>query len=1150
MLRRFKLGGVIFLSTLLSLVSCQSEKLVNDGGSQQGQQFTLTASKGMGGSRTAIINGQTVWSEGDKIFVSSKDGRTTGVLTLNPESIKKDPTKGTFSGFVFGDPDDLAYSVFPAPTDGTEIDLSIIQGGGELDAPMIGAIKQNDNVDVRFKNVCGVAPIVMNGYQGQDIVISATNNNNNVKFLSKLDVTKVDLTGEKPIFIIEDIPASENITIQAAKGGQMYVPYFLKSEPVANDEGKKIVVFKNNDEIVNNADVTNGFIGKVHATTVVTYTLKEDGTIVENKQTESELKTNDSGKQTAVVNQNQFNSINDDNNEGTADNGTQYFNVSALVTKEITGTEGTTTETVVAEAIEVTLPKVTTSVSGEDDSATEKSVEISFSNVTANTAITIQEDKSEDQNQNSIANLTVVLPSGTTTEEAKQQVVIDMPNTTVTVKSDDGNVLYINQITASTAPNTLVVEKDVVIKKLNLQKGSLQVFGHVDHLVVSENKENVLYIIIEVGGSIGKITGNDGYQLIDKNKIDEIIIIPNPALSKYLYDELGSDKVTINPNTQYAEMKKSDVVTVNEIVINNYDDDETDYTITSLIGIENFVNLSKLVCINVGLKEADLSQNLNLKDICCNVNENLASLKLPEVEMTSIEVSNCSDLESLNIKYPHSIVTLDYSHTNVSFTYDQLAEFTSMKKLGCAGRFNGTLDIPNSIKENLETLICQNNALTALDLAEYPNLQVLQCYCNELTSLNVSAAPNLVVLRCFENQMTELDITPLNNLQMLDCGNQQGEKTLNLKVADAELKTSWEAYIGDHAEYNDRVEVSIKTNVVPAATVIIENTELSTAIIAKNQSGELGLPGEVTLNDEGFAVMTQDVADAVTELYFYDSTITTLNGIENFKNLTKLICHNVGLESADLHLNTALNHIQFNENDVTSLNVSNLTNVEVFILQGSKLDGVLDLSHMTSLSELRLAESCELNSVKYGSGSNLKKFYIDNCRFSGVWDFSGMTQIEELSIGGTQISEAIFPETTTLKLLNVAGMSGLIVSDAILSEICKKYPDLETLNCHNNGLTKLDLSMFSGLKKLLCFDNKFKRVLDVSAISTLEYLECGFTPGDDSDTRRMMVKLNDVQKSLWENEWKDYWSNKRVDVFESATNSSTSGENFGNGGVF
>ena len=1119
MLRKFKMGGVI-LGALLALVGCQSEKLVNDGGSQQGQQFTLTASRGVQ-SRTHLGDpfiddtGKKIlpmyWSEGDEIYVSSLDGKTTGRLKLQEDGVGK--SSATFSGFVFGNPDNLYYSVYPVPVDG-KVDLSTLTGR-EVRTPMVGTVKTSivgntQSKSVAFDNTCGMMVVEGLGIDADDDISTSfklyagTSSANLIPLAATAQIAKdangnviVDAEGNVSL----DYTSKENINfieLDYAEfiEGKLYIPYDLQS----NINATGIHFFMKSDANASLEQITSSTIDLNAA--VIGKPLYAGAKIL----------VDNNGVATTVLNK-------------------------EIPTESIT--EGSATVEVGATENAVNIPSIPEAVS-------EVTIEmpITLEGDKNKAIVAIEEIKNEDakititsasQEVSQIENLTVILPSGTTEEEVADKVVIEMPNTTVTVKSADGNVLIINEMTASTAPNTLVVEKDVVIKKLNLQKGSLQVFGHIDHLVVSENKENVLYIIIEVGGSIGKITGNDGYQLIDKNKIDEIIIIPNPALSQYLYDKLGSAKVTINPNTQYAEMKKSDVVTVNEIVIDNDNNDGTDYTITSLVGIENFVNLSKLVCINVGLEEADLSQNLNLKEICCNFNEELASLILPEVEMSSIEVSNCTELESLNIEYPNSIVTLDYSHTNVSFTDDQLAEFTSMKKLGCAGRFNGTLNIPNSIKGNLETLICQNNALTALNLAEYPNLQVLQCYWNELTSLDLASAPNLVVLRCFENQMTELDITPLNNLKMLDCGNQQNGKTLNLLVSDSEDLARWEEHVNTRTDYNQDVEVCI----------VIKNHELSLAIWAEIQKDELILPGQVYLNGDNWLVMSRDAVDAVTVLNFNrdeNYTISSLSGIEHFTNLTRLVCEETGLiKAADLSSNTALTYLDVSFNGgLTSLNIDGLVNLTA--LKYSE----------TAITSLAIPEEAipNIETLCYG-----RQPYIDNPVAVYVPNINEFTSLTELACYGqkfTLTNPAIKAQLIDLQCY-MCNMSELNLTE---------YSSLIGLTCYANNLTELVIPENSQITSLYCYGNKLT-TLDVTPLEDkLNYLWCG------AQESELLLKLTESQKNRWndpENGWyidadinKDgngLNSNVELSVDgqqggSDVTNGNTGGSGFTNGGIF
>jgi len=154
------------LATMM-LASCQNEEIVNK--ATDGRMFTLEVSQGMD-SRTTLTPAtggyQTLWSEGDQIYVTSEDGKTTGVLTL--VSTPGSPN-GTFQGFVFGE-GDLKYSVFPVPANGV-IDLNN-SDEGQIDAPMVGTIGQNGAI---FTNACAMVNLNIDGIpQNAEVSVSNT----------------------------------------------------------------------------------------------------------------------------------------------------------------------------------------------------------------------------------------------------------------------------------------------------------------------------------------------------------------------------------------------------------------------------------------------------------------------------------------------------------------------------------------------------------------------------------------------------------------------------------------------------------------------------------------------------------------------------------------------------------------------------------------------------------------------------------------------------------------------------------------------------------------------------------------------------------------------------------------------------------------
>lgn len=1106
------------------MVGCQSEKLVDDGSSQS-SLVTLTASKGMGNSRTAIVGTQTVWSAGDQIYVSSKDGKVTGVLTLEAEYAGK--TEGTFSGFVFGNPKSLEYSVFPAPKNGTVIDLGTIEGAGEVDAPMIGKIDFNAETDVQFANACGVVLVDLPKAAGLELEIYAKDNANNELSISAFtDVTKIEWVGDKPS--LKFTPnTNKRITITESNGGSMYVPYIVNNITSQNQSNLSKVTFyeENYNLIVNEANLIKdgklNIVGSYVSENVKVHTYNADNnnfnTTAKAETNVTETKTENGvtyGKVEAVITNEQIQESMSGSGDGSGSivsNEVAYFNVSPSVT-----TDQSTNQPIEVKEVVVTLPQV------ESD---EQKAEVSISNISKDATVTINEEEINegDDSKNSIKELTVVLPSGTTEAEAKEKVVINMPNTTVTVKSADGNVLIIDNMEASTAPNTLVVEKDVVIKNLTLHKGSLQVFGRIDHLTVSGNKEDILYIVIEVGGSIGKITGNESYEIVDKNKGEDLIIIPNPQLSQFLLDDLGSDKVTINPSTKYAEMKKSDVITVGELIIDNFDEDLNDYTINSLVGIEHFINLTKLICVQTQLKgTVDLSKNTNIQEIDVNFNPELTGLNIDGlVNLTSLKYNETA-IKELNIpeKAIPNIKVLNYGRQR----YDEKAspvyvpdvnKFTSLKELACYGQDFTLTNL--KIKAQLTDLQCYMCEMDELDLSEYTNLYGLTCYANNLTELIIPEYSNIGFLCCYGNKLTTLDVTPLgDNLGELWCGSQENSNNNQLTLyvtenQEARWNSEWNETI---IEPNVLVTLKVVDNI---QYVVIENTELSAAIMAEIEKKDLILSGEVTLNENNYAVMTQAVADEVTKLEFLygeEYTITNLNDIDKFQNLTSITCVNKGLQEAKLNNNAALTEVNVMHNpELTTLEINKLP--ELSILKFSE----------TAVGQLSISETQIPNITELYYGK------LDNGPHAYVEDVNKFTSLNVLSCYG--YSFTLTNENIMLQLI------GLHCYNTGISSIdLAKYPNLSSLTCCQNNLTELIIPDGCKIQDLTCHTNNINELDLTSLGDQLQSLQCGV-----QKTGTMNLKLTPSQKVKWESTWLPEGDglNDNVEVIDE---SNTHGNNF------
>ena len=484
------------VAVLLILAGCQNETLVNND-SLQVSEFTLTASKGiMSRTHLASDGKQTLWSLGDEIYVSNAEGSVYGYLTLVTDDANKNV--GTFTGNLQGqgdlDPNSLVYAVYPAPNrndDGTlaPLKLGSVNGGDKLNAPMVGQI---ENKNVAFENTCGILRLNLQNANNaaKSFKISAKSGEEAVKFLTAATVN-VDADGVASLAYSAAENADGTIILNNAVGGFMYIPYAVDKDvtvyvdgiEVATVEAAKVkgVLKQNNVKTLTYSEAAGSLIEP--AKVAISNTNVYNNTLSLNVSSAT-VEPGEGDTQAAVH---------------------EFVNIPSITEALTDGSEGAVVP--VSEVV-VELPKI------EETSTATASV-VSFEEIPQNVTVTIQEEATENK---SIENLTVILPSTTAADEAKKAIEINMPNTTVTVKTTDGNTLYIKNVVAETYDETLVVDQSVEITSLTIVKGSVQVFGKVGELKRdANNTDATTKVTIEVGGSVGQIVG-EGFTVNDKNQ--------------------------------------------------------------------------------------------------------------------------------------------------------------------------------------------------------------------------------------------------------------------------------------------------------------------------------------------------------------------------------------------------------------------------------------------------------------------------------------------------------------------------------------------------------------------------------------------------------------------------------------------------------
>jgi hypothetical protein len=218
--------------------------------------------------------------------------------------------------------------------------------------------------------------------------------------------------------------------------------------------------------------------------------------------------------------------------------------------------------------------------------------------------------------------------------------------------------------------------------------------------------------------------------------------------------------------------------------------------ITSLDGIECFINLDRLECQNNSISTLDLSSNINLtycvayqntiSSLDVASNPNLIHLHLAYNQLSTVNLSNNTALTFLSLDT--NLLTVLSVSTNTSLTNFacgnnnlstiDVSMLSDLYSFYCAGNVLITgLNLTNNTV--LDTLDCANCDINSLNLNTNTLLTTLTCQSNQLTSLDVSQNTALTKLYCHTNSITNLDVSMLTSLDWFRC-EVNGMLTLNI----------------------------------------------------------------------------------------------------------------------------------------------------------------------------------------------------------------------------------------------------------------------------------------------------------------------------------------------------------------------------------
>ena len=228
--------------------------------------------------------------------------------------------------------------------------------------------------------------------------------------------------------------------------------------------------------------------------------------------------------------------------------------------------------------------------------------------------------------------------------------------------------------------------------------------------------------------------------------------VPDDGFEQYLidleYDDLLDDYVLTENIENIQELTVS-------LPFNS------DLVINDLTGIEGFVALKKLKCVDIDITELDLNSNTSLEEIelySTEVSElsieSLASLRYFESrynELAKLDFHNNLNLESINVSENLDYFNIEGLH-NLNYLKANYSELTSSEFV-----------YGNNV--SLEELFLIGNELTTLNTASFPALKWFNCAQNDLISLDVSNNMNLeFVGASFNSNLISLNTGNLSSL--------------------------------------------------------------------------------------------------------------------------------------------------------------------------------------------------------------------------------------------------------------------------------------------------------------------------------------------------------------------------------------------------
>ncbi len=247
---------------------------------------------------------------------------------------------------------------------------------------------------------------------------------------------------------------------------------------------------------------------------------------------------------------------------------------------------------------------------------------------------------------------------------------------------------------------------------------------------------------------------------VSMNSFAQIVDIPDANFKAKLLSAQPWNNIAKNLSGVYFKIDSNNngQIEINEALQVSYLRLYNNFTpsITSLSGVESFINLIHLTCYNELLQTLDISSLSYLEYLNCGFNS-----------ISNIDVSN-----NLNLKYLQCDSNPPLNSLNLTNNINLETLFIEQNNIP-------NLNLNSNV--NLKSLYCYNINVNSLNLNNNILLENLSVGADNYTTLDLSENIKLHNLKIVYSHVSNLDLSNNNLLTNLECNNNYNLNTLNLK---------------------------------------------------------------------------------------------------------------------------------------------------------------------------------------------------------------------------------------------------------------------------------------------------------------------------------------------------------------------------------